>query len=131
MNDKFVSATGRRKESIARVRLYQGKGETTINGKGINEYFPGDLAKKLISKPFEVAGVVGQYWVSIKVVGGGVSSQVGAVVHGIARALTQADEKLKPTLKKHGLLTRDARAKERRKYGHAGKARAMKQSPKR
>lgn len=131
MNDKFVSATGRRKESIARVWLYQRKGETTVNGKKVNEYFSSDVAQKFINKPLEVTGVQGQYWASIKVSGGGVSSQAGAVVHGIARALSKADEKLKPTLKKHGLLTRDARAKERRKYGHAGKARSMKQSPKR
>ncbi len=131
MTDKFISATGRRKESIAQVRLYEGRGEITVNGKKINEYFFGKVAEKFFSKPFEVAQIIGKYYASIKVEGGGTVSQLGAVVHGLSRALAKADEKLKPLLKKERLLTRDARVKERRKYGHAQKARAMKQSPKR
>lgn len=131
MSDEFIYATGRRKESVARVRLYRGKGELLINGKKINEYFPGEVAEKFFTKPFEITGTKGQYWVSVKVTGGGLSSQLGALVHGISKALIKVDEKLKPVLKKQGFLTRDARVKERRKYGHAGKARAKKQSPKR
>lgn len=131
MVEKFVLAVGRRKESIARVRLYEGRGEITVNGKKINEYFTGAVAEKFFSKPFEAAQVIGRYYATVKVEGGGISSQLGAVIHGLSRALAKADEKFKPLLKKQGLLTRDARVKERRKYGHAQKARAMKQSPKR
>ena len=131
MTDKFILVVGRRKESIARVRLYEGRGEVTVNGKKINEYFFGTVAEKFFSKPFETAQVVGKYYATITVVGGGTASQLGAVVHGLSRALAKADKKYKTLVKKQGLLTRDARVKERRKYGHAQKARAMKQSPKR
>lgn len=131
MVDKFVSVVGRRKQAIARVRLFEGKGDLTVNGKKINEYFMGKVAEKYFLQPFDVTQTQGQYYTTIKVEGGGMSSQLGAVVHGIARALSKANEKLKPALKNQGLLTRDARVKERRKYGHAGKARAKKQSPKR
>ena len=131
MAEKYVLAVGRRKESIARVRLFEGRGEITVNGKKINEYFSGAVAEKFFIKPFEVTQTTGKYYATVKVEGGGMSSQLGAVVHGFSRALSKADEKFKPLLKKQGLLTRDARVKERRKYGHAQKARAMKQSPKR
>lgn len=131
MTEKFVLAVGRRKESIARVRLYEGKGEIIVNGKRINEYFKGAVAEKFFSKPFETAQIIGKYYANIKVEGGGTSSQLGAVVHGLSRAIAKTDEKFKPLLKKQRLLTRDSRVKERRKYGHAQKARAMKQSPKR
>ncbi len=131
MNDSIVNVIGRRKEAIARVRLFLGKSLTIVNGKPIGEYFKSKAAEKVYLKPFEVANVVGKYYASIKIEGGGTASQLGALVHGLSRALAKQDKKLKPLLKKEGLLTRDARAKERRKYGHAGKARAMKQSPKR
>lgn len=131
MTEKFVLAVGRRKESIARVRLYEGRGEIIVNGKKINEYFKGAVAEKFFSKPFETAQITNKYYANIKVEGGGTSSQLGAVVHGLSRAIAKTDEKFKPLLKKQGLLTRDPRVKERRKYGHAQKARAMKQSPKR
>ncbi len=131
MTDKFITAVGRRKESIARVRLFAGKGEIVVNGKPIHEYFKGEILQKFYQKPFEVTQTTGKYYGTIKIEGGGVSSQLGAVIHGLSRVLAKADEKLKTLLKKQGLLTRDARVKERRKYGHAQKARAMKQSPKR
>lgn len=130
--DPFVSTVGRRKEAIARVRLMEGKSQMTVNGKPIGEYFPGEIFQKAYLKPFEVAKVRDKYTASILVYGGGVTSQLGAVVHGLSRALAKTDnQKLRDSLKKAGLLTRDARVKERRKYGLAGKARAKKQSPKR
>ena len=127
-----ISAVGRRKEAIARVRLVAGGGVVTVNGKPINEYFPGAVFQKLYLRPFEVTKTLGKYTGSVKVSGGGVKSQLDAVIHGISRALAEVDDKTyRSVIKKDGLLTRDARVKERRKYGHAQKARAMKQSPKR
>lgn len=130
--DAAIFAVGRRKEAVARVRLTEGKGQITVNGKPIGEYFSGSTNSKIYQRPFEITNTLGKYMVSVKVEGGGNFSQLGAVVHGIARALSKADsQKLRQLLKKEGLLTRDARVKERRKYGRAGKARARKQSPKR
>lgn len=132
MADTFIGAIGRRKESVARVRITPGNGQITVNGKPINEYFSGEISQKIYQKPFEVTQTSGKYNVSIKIVGGGVASQLGAAVHGISRALAKSDvDKMRSQLKKEGLLTRDPRAKERRKYGLAQKARAKKQSPKR
>lgn len=128
---KYFAAVGRRKEAVARVRLLPGAGEVTVNGKTISEYFPGIVAQKAYLRPFELADGLSKYSVSIKVEGGGRSSQLGAVVHGLARALSLADQEKRVVLKRAGLLTRDPRAKERRKYGLAHKARAKKQSPKR
>ncbi|OGE30860.1 30S ribosomal protein S9 [Candidatus Daviesbacteria bacterium RIFCSPHIGHO2_01_FULL_44_29] len=128
----FSHAVGRRKEAVARVRILKGNGQLTVNGKPISEYFRGPLLQKLYQRPFEVTATLGQYTGTIKVEGGGFAAQVGAIVHGLARALEQVDkEKYRPSLKSAGLLTRDPRAKERRKFGQAGKARAKKQSPKR
>lgn len=126
-----VSAVGRRKEAIARLRLVSGNGQMTINGKAVGEYFPGAVSQKLYQKPLEITKTSGKYTISVKVKGGGQVSQLGAVIHGLSRALAQANPEVRVALKREGLLTRDARVKERRKYGHAGKARAMKQSPKR
>lgn len=126
-----VSTVGRRKEAVARVRLSEGKGQIIVNGKPIMEYFPGETLQKIYNKPLEITQTVGKYTISVKVTGGGQVSQLGAVVHGITRAIAKADANLRGVLKKEGLLTRDARVKERRKYGHAQKARAKKQSPKR
>ena len=132
INKNNSQAVGRRKEAIAKVRLTAGGGALTVNGKPINEYFPGAVFQKLYQRPFEVTKTLGKYTGTVKVSGGGVKSQLDAVIHGISRALSKADrENLRGSLKKDGLLTRDARVKERRKYGHAQKARAMKQSPKR
>lgn len=126
-----VSTVGRRKEAVARVRLLPGEGQITINGKPIAEYFMGAVFQKLYAKPLEVTQTVGKYSISVKVAGGGQVSQLGAIIHGLSRAIAKADPSLRTTLKKEGLLTRDARVKERRKYGNAQKARAKKQSPKR
>ncbi|OGE37743.1 30S ribosomal protein S9 [Candidatus Daviesbacteria bacterium RIFCSPLOWO2_01_FULL_39_12] len=126
-----ISAVGRRKEAVARVRLMSGKGQITINGKLVEEYFLGPIFQKMYHRPFEVTDSLGKYTVSVKIKGGGARSQLEAIILGIARALVKSDEKFKTALRKEGFLTRDARVKERRKYGHAGKARAKKQSPKR
>ena len=109
--------TGRRKESIARVRLMAGKGEVTVNGKKLDEYFGSEILKVIVNQPFAVTNTVGKYDVVVKVVGGGLTGQAGAIRHGIARALVKADEALKAEVKKAGFLTRDARVKERKKYG--------------
>lgn len=130
-NNQGVSAVGRRKEAIARVRLLKGNGQITINGKPITEYFVGAVFQKLYTRPLEITKTIGKYSVSVKVEGGGKVSQLGAVIHGLSRAIAKAEPELRGSLKKAGLLTRDARVKERRKYGHAQKARAKKQSPKR
>lgn len=125
------NTVGRRKEAVARVRLFAGNGQITVNGKPIAEYFRGSILQKLYTKPLEVTKAIGKYTVSVKIEGGGQVSQLKAVVFGIARGLAKADPALRPALKKAGFLTRDARVKERRKYGNAQKARAKKQSPKR
>ncbi len=127
----LISTVGRRKEAIARVRLSPGQGMITVNGKPIAEYFSGILFQKKYQRPQEITKTTGKYTISAKVVGGGRVSQVDAVVHGISRAIAKAQPELRTLLKKDGLLTRDARVKERRKYGNAQKARAKKQSPKR
>ncbi len=125
-------AVGRRKEAVARVRLSPGQAQLTVNGKPISEYFTGLIAQKNYQRPFELTKTLGQITGSVKVAGGGFNSQLEATIHGIARALQIIDkEKHRPILKSNGLLTRDPRARERRKYGLAGKARAKKQSPKR
>ncbi|MBU1031332.1 30S ribosomal protein S9 [Patescibacteria group bacterium] len=129
--DKTISVVGRRKEAIARVRISQGNGQMTVNGKPIAEYFRGPIVQKIYTKPFELTNTVGKYMISVKVLGGGQISQLDAVVHGIARAISKTDPALRTILKKNGFLTRDARVKERRKFGNAQKARAKKQSPKR
>jgi small subunit ribosomal protein S9 len=128
----YHQSVGRRKEAIARVRLFPGQGQLTVNGVPIAEYFKGPVAQKNYQRPFEVTKTLGQVTGTVKVFGGGVSSQLDAVVHGIARALDKVNsENHHSLLKAAGLLTRDARVKERRKYGLAGKARAKRQSPKR
>jgi small subunit ribosomal protein S9 len=130
--NNFFQAVGRRREAVARVRLFKGQGQLTVNGKPISEYFNTLVAQKLYQKPFELTKTSGEISGSVKVSGGGVNSQLEATVHGIARALQLLDkDKNRPVLKKNNLLTRDARARERRKFGLAGRARAKKQSPKR
>lgn len=128
----YFQAVGRRKESVARVRLFKGQSQLIVNELPISQYFGGLVAQKTYQKPFELLGLLGQYTATIKVVGGGTSSQLDAVVSGIAKSLEQIDkDKFRPVLKKAHLLSRDARVKERRKFGFAHKARARKQSPKR
>lgn len=126
-----ISTVGRRKEAVARVRLSDGKGQITINGKPIAEYFPGPIFQKQYSRPLEITDTLGKFLISVKVAGGGQVSQLDAVVHGISRAIAKTAPAARTALKKAGLLTRDPRVKERRKYGLAQKARAKKQSPKR
>ncbi len=110
--------TGRRKSSIARVRILpNGSGKITINKKDISEYFPMDTMKYIVRQPLTLTNTEDKYDIFVNVIGGGVSGQAGAVRHGIARALVKADESLKPELKKAGFLTRDSRMKERKKYG--------------
>lgn len=109
--------TGRRKTSVARVRLLPGSGNITINKKDIEEYFDYDTLKVLVKEPLTVTDTIDRYDVFVTVEGGGYTGQAGAIRHGIARALVNSDEELKPVLKKAGFLTRDSRMKERKKYG--------------
>ena len=112
------AGTGRRKEAIARVRLIPGSGQWSINGRTLDDYFPNKLHQQEIKEPFEAAAVLGSYDVVARITGGGVTGQAGALRLGIARALNAADtETSRPALKKAGLLTRDARVKERKKAG--------------
>ena len=113
----YFYGTGRRKKSVARVRLYAGPGAVTINGKSIDEYFGLETLKLIVNQPFGTTETTGKFDVVAIVNGGGLSGQAGAIRHGIARALVVADETNKPALKKAGLLTRDPRMKERKKYG--------------
>ncbi len=132
MPKDYFSAVGRRKTAIARVRIWPGKQELTINGKPLSTYFKGETIKKMIHSPFVIADVLGQYTGSIKVAGSGIMSQAEAIMHGIGRALVKADsEKYKKLMRDKGFLTRDPRMKETRKAGQGGRARAKKQSPKR
>ena len=112
-----VGATGRRKEAIARVRLIPGNGQWTINGRSLEDYFPNKVHQQAVNEPLKTLDVADRYDVLVRVSGGGVSGQAGAVRLGIARALTQTDDDARPPLKKAGFLTRDARVKERKKYG--------------
>jgi len=109
--------TGRRKKSVARVRLIPGEGNFTINKRNIDEYFGLDTLKVIARQPLEETGTTGKFDVIVNVHGGGFTGQAGAIRHGISRALLKADESLRPTLKKAGFLTRDPRMKERKKYG--------------
>ena len=109
--------TGKRKDAIAQVRITPGKGDFTLNGRTLEEYFPRKTHHILINQPFTVTNLIESYDVTAKLEGGGVSGQAGALRHGIAKALLQVDDSLRPALKSAGLLTRDPRMKERRKYG--------------
>ena len=113
-------ATGRRKTSVARVRLTEGSGNIIVNGLEVNKYFNTNLQQDLLKKPFITAGVVGKYDITASVNGGGKSGQCGAVVHAVSRALASTDDEMKDILKKAGFLTRDARMKERKKPGQPG-----------
>jgi small subunit ribosomal protein S9 len=132
LKPKFTYAVGRRKTASARIRLFKGRGEIIVNDKPIGQYFSGKVAHRLFNLPFEVTETAGKFDATVKVVGSGLSAQLGAVVHGLARALDKEYAELYHTpLKKAGLLTRDPRERERRKVGLGGKARRHKQSPKR
>ena len=121
----YFYGTGRRKKSVARVRLYNGTGKVTINDRDINEYFGLETLKVLVRQPLALTGLTEKFDIECRVAGGGVTGQAGAIRHGIARALLQYDsEALRPALKKAGFLTRDPRMKERKKYGLKGARRA-------
>jgi small subunit ribosomal protein S9 len=112
-----ASGTGRRKEAIARVRIVPGTGEWKINGRSLEVYFPNKVHQQIVNEPFVTLGAEGKFDVIIRILGGGVTGQAGAVRLGLARALTLVDPENRPALKKAGFLTRDARVKERKKYG--------------
>lgn len=140
----FISAVGKRKESVARIRLYQTikenllitgekvkKGEIFVNDKKIENYFSGEIAKAHYLEPLKITNSLDKYVLIFRVAGGGQSGQLDAVIHAISRALSLVDLKNRQILKKRGFLTRDSRIRERRKVGMGGKARRKKQSPKR
>lgn len=139
----YIFAVGKRKSAVARVRLYQTisnlkwgeieikKGDVYVNEQKIENYFKGDVFKSYYAKPFELTGTLGKFALTIRAAGGGQRSQLDAVVHGISKALSLINPENRSALKKEGLLTRDARVRERRKVGMGGKARRKKQSPKR
>ncbi|MDP4104676.1 MAG: 30S ribosomal protein S9 [Bacillota bacterium] len=116
--------TGRRKSSVARVRLVPGSGKIIINDRDIENYIPFEALRSVVKQPLVATETLGSYDVLVNVGGGGYTGQAGAIRHGIARALLQADPEFRPTLKRAGLLTRDPRMKERKKYGLKGARRA-------
>lgn len=132
-NNDYIATVGRRKTSVARVRLYpRKKVDWTVNSLPVADYFPGQVSKCKYEKPFVVTNILGKYSVTVKIIGGGKKSQLAAMVHGIARALDKFNrDQYHDSLKSAGLLTRDSRMRERRKAGTGGKARRQKQSPKR
>ena len=120
----YFYGTGRRKKSVARVRVYPGKGKITINDRDIDDYFGLETLKLIVRQPLALTESAEKYDVICRVAGGGVTGQAGAIRHGIARALLQSEDEVRPVLKKAGLLTRDPRMKERKKYGLKGARRA-------
>lgn len=113
-----VAATGRRKSSVARVTLTPGTGQVRVNNRGLEDYFPRPTSRMIIAQPLELTARVGTVDMVVKVTGGGVSAQAGAIRHGLSRALLLVEPELRPALKKAGFLTRDPREVERKKYGH-------------
>ena len=124
MSETFYCATGKRKNAIARVRLKSGTGQMIVNGKNAKEYFRRESALPYIEQPLELTENIGTLDVFANIRGGGLSGQAGALRHGISRALLEMNPDLRPVLKRAGLVTRDPRAKERKKYGLAGARRA-------
>ena len=113
----YFYGTGRRKKSVARVRVYAGTGKITINDRDFDDYFGLETLKLIVRQPLTLTGTEGKFDIVCKVAGGGVTGQAGAIRHGLSRALLQYAESLRPVLKKAGFLTRDPRMKERKKYG--------------
>ena len=130
MAEEVYTATGRRKTSVARVRLLPGAGLITVNGKPVEEFFPRAVLQTIVRQPLDLTKNAEKFNIAVNVHGGGIAGQAGAIRHGIARALLDVDPELRPSLKKAGLLTRDPRMKERKKYGQRG-ARARFQFSKR
>lgn len=114
---KYYYGTGRRKHSVARVRIYPGSGNVTINGRAMDEYFGLETLKLIVRQPFDITETAGKFDIICTVAGGGVTGQAGAIRHGLSRALLVYNPELRPVLKKAGFLTRDPRMKERKKYG--------------
>ncbi len=114
---QYFAGTGRRKTSVARVRLYPGAQEVIVNGRTLQDALPRILLQEMAVRPLTALGQTGKFGVQVKVEGGGITGWAGAISHGIARALVEFDENLKPQLRRYGLLTRDPRMKERKKYG--------------
>lgn len=113
----YYYGTGRRKSSVARVRLYAGTGNVTINGRDIDDYFGLETLKLIVRQPMDLTNTLGRFDIICTVAGGGVTGQAGAIRHGISRALLLHSDEMRPILKKAGFLTRDPRMKERKKYG--------------
>ncbi len=130
MGQNFYYATGKRKSSVARTRLYEGSGNIEINGRPVEEYFPRETLRMIIDQPINMVNMHSKLDIKVNVTGGGLSGQAQAVQHGISRALQVYDPNVRKTLKSAGFLTRDARTKERKKYGQPG-ARAKFQYSKR
>ncbi len=120
MVKELSAGTGRRKTAVARVRIFPGGGEWTVNGVAIDRYIPSEALRQYLRQPLDMVGLQDKYDVKISVKGGGISGQSGAIRHGLARALVESDANLRETLKKAGCLTRDARMKERKKPGQPG-----------
>ena len=117
MANVLAQASGRRKEAVCRARLVEGSGRWEVNGRPLEDYFPSATHRMIISEPFKITNTEGRYDILCKIIGGGISGQAGALRHAISKALVDLDPDLRPILKKAGFLTRDAREKERRKYG--------------
>jgi small subunit ribosomal protein S9 len=115
--DSYFCATGKRKNAIARVWLKEGAGEFLVNSRSLDEYFPRETSRMMIRQPFHLTNTLGKYDVKVNVCGGGTSGQAGAVRHGVSKALLEVSAEYRDALKKAGFLTRDAREKERKKYG--------------
>ncbi len=120
MSQEFYYGTGRRKNSVARTRLYAGSGSIEINGRTVEDYFPRDTLRMIIDQPLEITHMHSKFDIKVNVDGGGISGQAQAIRHGISRALLQYDDGLRSSLKSAGLLTRDSRKIERKKYGQPG-----------
>jgi small subunit ribosomal protein S9 len=125
MAEQCFSATGKRKTSVARVRMKPGNGSIIVNKQDYNDYFGRETSKMVIRQPLELTDTLGKYDVLVNVRGGGPSGQAGAIKHGITKALLEIDGELRPVLKKAGFITRDSRIKERKKYGRAAARRSF------
>ena len=128
---KYTYTLGRRKSSVATIKLFAGKGESMINGIALNKYFPQKIAKIIHEKPFVITKTEGKYYFEAKIIGGGKMGQVSSLALAISRALVKINETFRPILRPAGLLTVDSRVRERRMVGTGGKSRRQKQSPKR